>query len=355
MRPKEMMELLRKIIRSRYVHLLLGMLVLYGASWIFTYTARFEKILHSLSWYCYADYMVEGMSSKRSMDKGSFYKERYRERLDSLTSGLFDWNDEDQAKEYFISKGYVYEVTDEGTRIRSYLLAPVVHKGTHTTESPQHVTFCYYMLGYKETPTFLEYLDKDNTSCLFVSAANKVIHTHPEIYIHRDSLIPILRSYFEFLWEKQPKKDEDFYIRTGCYPYKDIETYSLYLDLRSICEDIFIKRLYRNKREARNYFVNKGLEVFFPTLLAMGGRMAADQDLDLPSGQRYLRALFTGLSLKPNYTMSYLSCRYHHYDPSINKIMEGFKKWYGGSDPAEISLEQISQVAQETLEKLGGY
>jgi hypothetical protein len=253
-----------------------------------------------------------------------------------------------------MSKGYVYEAADKGKRFRSYLLAPVVYKGIHTTEVPQHVSFYYYILDYKEIPTFLEYLDEENTSCLFVSAVSKVIYAHPEIYIHRDSLVPILKRYFEFLWEKQPKKPEDFYIGTNFYPYKDIETYYLYLDLQSICEDIFIKRLYRKKKEAQNYFVNEGFKMFLPTLLGMGARMAADQDLELSSGYRYLRALFTGLSLEPNYTMFYLSRQYHHYDRPINKMMEEFKGRIGVSDPDSVTLDKISQAAQETLRRLEG-
>jgi len=349
-----MMKSLGKIIRSRYVHLSLGLLVLYGVSWIFTSTTRFEKILDCLSRYCYANYMVTGMNSKEDMASGSCYRDRYEERLNSLTSGLFDWTDEDQAKEFFIRKDYAYEATDEGKRFRSYLLAPIIGKGTHTADFPQHVTFYYYTLGYKEIPTFLEYLDKKNRACLFVSAGDRLIYAHPEIYIHRDSLAPILKWYFEFLWERQPKKPEDFYIHTGCHPYKDIKTYFLYLDLRSICEDVFIKGFYRNKKDAEKYFLNKGFNVFFSTLLAMGARMAADQDLELSSGYRYLRALFTGLSLEPNYTMFYLSRQYHHYDPAINKIMEEFKGRIGISDPDSVTLDKISKAAQEMVKKLEG-
>ncbi len=348
------MKLTQRTIYSRYVHLSLGLLLLYGLSWILTYTTQFEKILDSFHSYCYADYEATGMSSKKSMDSGLFYRERYAERLNSLTSGLFDWEDEDQAKEFFMSKNYVYEATEEGKRFRSYLLAPIIGKGIHTTEIPQHVTFYYYILDYKEIPTFLEYLDEKNTSCLFVSVANRVIYAHPEIYIHRDSLIPILKWYFDFLWEKQPKRPEEFYIQIKSHPCKDIETYSLYLDLRSICEDIFIKRLYRNKQEAEDYFLNEGFKVFFPALLAMGAKMAADQELQLQPGHRYLRALFTGLSLEPNFTMFYLSLHYHHYDPTINKMIKEFKERCAGSDPSGMRLEQISQAAQKMLKKLEG-
>ena len=345
---KEMMKSLKTIIRSRYFHLSLGLLVLYGVSWIFTSTAHFEKILDCLSRYCYADYMVTGMSSKEDVDRGSCYRDRYEERLNSLTSGLFDWNNEEQVKEFFIRKDYVYEATDEGKRYRSYLLAPIIGKGTHTTEIPQHVTFYYYILDHKEIPPFLEYLDKKNTSCLFVSTANRVIYAHPEVYIHMDSLAPILRKCFETLWEGQPIRPEDFQM------IGDSLTRFLCRDLKGLCEEVFIKRIYKDKKTAKKYFVKEGLKVFWPALLAMGARMAADQELQLHPGVRYLRALFTGLSLKPNHTMFYLSRQYHHYDPSINKIMEEFKQRCGGSDPSGMTLEQILQAAQEMLRRLGG-
>jgi len=51
--------------------------------------------------------------------------------------------------------------------------------------------------------------------------------------------------------------------------------------------------------------------------------------------------------------MFYLLRQYYHYDSSANKIMEEFKQRYGGSDPGEITLEQISRTAQEMLKKLG--
>jgi hypothetical protein len=338
-----MLKSLKTIIRSRYVHLSLGLLVLYGVSWVLTSTTRFEKILDSLSHYCYADYMVIGMKSKEGVDRGSCYRDRYEERLDRLTAGLFDWNNEDQAREFFMNKGYVYEVTEEGKRYRSYLLAPVIDKGIHTTEVPQHVTFYYYFLDYKEVPTFLEYLDKKNTSCLFVSAAKKVIYAHPEVYIHMDSLAPLLRECFETLWEGQFIRPEDFQM---------IDDSLICCDLKDLCEEVFIKRIYRNKETAKKYFVKEGFNVFWPALLAMGARMAADQDLELSSGYRYLRAVFTGLSHEPNFTMSYLSLQYHHYDPAINRIMEEFKRRYGGNDPGGMTLQQISQAAQEMLKKL---
>jgi hypothetical protein len=276
------------------------------------------------------------------------YRDRYEEQLNSLTSGLFDWKNEDQVKEFFISRGYAYEATDEGKRFHSYLLAPIISKGTHTTEIPQHVTFYYYTLGYKEIPTFLEYLDKKNRACLFVSAGDRLIYAHPEMYIHRDSLAPLLRKCFETLWEEQLTRPEDFQM------IDDSLTRFLCHDLKDLCEEVFINRIYRDKKTAEKYFVKEGFKGFWPALLAMSARMAADQELQLQPGYRYLRALFTGLSLEPNYTMFYLSRQYHHYDPAINKIMEEFKGRIGISDPDSVTLDKISKAAQEMLKKLDG-
>ncbi len=340
------MKSLKAIVRSRYFHLSLGLLFLYGVSWILIRPSQFERILDTLHRYCYADYLVMEMASKRSMGEGSFYKQRYGERLSELTSGLFEWSDENRVKEFFIAKGYVYEVIDEGTRYHSYLLAPILRKGIHTAEVPEHVTFYYYVLDYKEVPTFLEYLDKRNTSCIFVSAADRVIYAHPEVYIHRDSLYPVLGKCFETLWEKELARPEDFQVVGGNV------TRFVCRDLQPLCEEVFIKRIYKNKKAAKEYFLREAFKVFWPSLLLMGASMAADQELELRPGYRYLRALFTGLSLEPTYTIFYLSRRYHHYDPAINKIMEEFRGRIGTSDPNFVTLERISKVAQEMLKKL---
>jgi hypothetical protein len=162
-----------------------------------------------------------------------------------------------------------------------------------------------------------------------------------------DSLVPTLRRYFESQWEVSPHRPQDSHI---C---GDALSNCLDRDLKGLCEDVFVKRIYKDKKDARNYFIEEGFEVFLPTMLVMGSRMVADQDLQFSSGYRYLRALFTGLALEPNYTMFYLSQRYDHYDPSINKIMEEFRQRYGGRDPSGMTLEQISQAAQEMLKKLG--
>ena len=50
-----MMKRLRTIIASRYAHLFIGLLALYGVSWFITHASHFEKVMEALMWYCYAD------------------------------------------------------------------------------------------------------------------------------------------------------------------------------------------------------------------------------------------------------------------------------------------------------------
>jgi hypothetical protein len=155
-----------------------------------------------------------------------------------------------------------------------------------------------------------------------------------------------LKWYFESLWKTEPRQPGDF------YAYKDFLTISLYRDLQRVCEDIFVEKFYRDKKNARKYFVEEGFRVFLPTLLAMGARLAADKDLQLEPRCRYLRALFTGLSWNPNYTMFYLSHQHDSGNLPALKALEKFKQRGGMTDPDEITLEQISRVAQEIVEKL---
>ena len=88
-----MMKRLRTIIASRYAHLCIGLLVLYGVSWAVTHTSHFEKVMNALRWYCYADY--ESRISWNSKERGEavFYREKYKERLISLAEGYFDYQD----------------------------------------------------------------------------------------------------------------------------------------------------------------------------------------------------------------------------------------------------------------------
>ncbi len=131
---------------SRYAHLCFFLLFLYGISWGATYTTPYEKILDSLRKYCWADYSARDSIFYGEISEAKFYRERYEKRLQSLTANLFDYRDKFQKREFFLSRGLLYEEWQEGAW-RSYLLAEIVGKGDHQTEIPEKVNFDYMVLG----------------------------------------------------------------------------------------------------------------------------------------------------------------------------------------------------------------
>lgn len=332
------MERLRTIVASRYVHLCIGLFALYGVSWSITHTSHFEKVMDTLKWYCYADYQARISLNSKEVQEAEFYREKYRERLISLAEGFFDYQDKKETQNFFLSKGFLYDAWIEKNR-HSYILARVIEKGYHKAEIPEEVTFDYFILGDKKIVTFPEY--KEGYWAMdFVSAGEK------GIYIHRDSLEPLLRWYFESLWIIKPREPNHF--------YNDALTYSLYRDLQGACEDIFIKRLYTTKQIAQDYFIKEGFNKFLPTLLAMGARMAADQDSNFPPDHQYLRTWLTGLSLNPNHTMLYVlkTNKPDSRNPQVRKGWEDLHQRLNITYPDQITLEQISKAAQEILDGL---
>ncbi|MCJ7747242.1 MAG: hypothetical protein MUP27_05825 [Desulfobacterales bacterium] len=333
-----MMKQLRTIVASRYAHLCIGLLALYGVSWSISHTSHFEKVMDTLMWYCYADYEVRKPFFPGEVWKVEFYKEKYKERLSSLAEGSFDYRDKKEVQAFFMSKGFLYDVW-EGKKCDSYILAPVIEKGHQKTDIPEKVAFDYFILGDKKIVPFAEY-ENGPWARGFVSGGEK------GIYIHRDSLEPLLRWYFESLWITEPRAPEHF--------HNDPLTYSLYRDLQGVCEGIFIKRSYPNKQNAQYFFIIEGFDVFLPTLLAMGARMAADRDSNFPPDYQYLRACLTGLSLNPNHTMLYMlkTSIPDSNNPQVRKGWEDLRKRLDITYPDQITLEQISKVAQEILEKM---
>jgi hypothetical protein len=322
----------------------MSLLALYGVSSLITYTSHFEKIAYSLVRYCYADY--EGRTSlfQGDIQEAEFYKEKYKQRLSSLSEGYFDYRDKKEVQTFFMSQGLLYDEWREKNR-NSYLLAQVIEKGQHKAEVPEEVIFDYLILGDKKIIPFSEYKE-GWWARVFVSTSERAA------YIHKDSIDYLLSWYFDSLWESDTRSPKGFYIEWK--GRKDPLTYSLYRDLREICEDIFQKRLYRNKKEAKQYFMEEGFKVFLPTLLTMGARSVADQDSNFRPDYQYLRACLTGLSLNPNYTMVYLLKTYSptSYNPLVRKGWEDFRYRLDFTYLEEITLDQISKAAKDILKKL---
>jgi hypothetical protein len=339
-----MNKFLKRLISSKYIHLCLGATLLYGISWAVTQPTLEEKILDSLRKYCIADYWVrESIFSEERME-GEFYRERYRERLESLTAGLFDYRDRTQIQAFFLPRGFLYEAWEEGGN-RSYLLAEIVGRGRREKEFPERVAFDYLILGKKRVKPFMEF-KHGNQAGRLVSAGDEMI------YLHRDRIDSLLWWYFDSLWETEPQKPDHYYrVWKG---EKDPLTYFLYQDLRGVCEDVFVKRLWGKKRGARDYFVEQGFNLFLPSLLAMAARMAGDKGLRLHPEERYLRSLLSGLSEYPTYTLFYIMSQSRPYSnkPSVKKIWKETNSRLNLSSPERISLVQISQVSRELLQRM---
>lgn len=339
-----MIKILKLILVSKYTHLCLGTLMLYGVAFIATEPTFEEKILHSLKNYCMANYWLREDLSPR--DRAEFLHEKYRERLESITQGFFDYRDRDQVQAFLLPRGFLYEVWQEGGQ-PSYLLSEIVGKGRYQTEFPERISFDYLILGRKWVKPFMEFKHGTQAKRLLSAGGEK-------IYIYRDSLDSLLHWYFESLWKTEPKRPESYYIEWG--GRKDPLTFFLYQDLRGICEDIFVKRLFSQKKEARDYFMKEGFNLFLPTLLSAGVMMRRDQDLPLHPEFKYLKAILNGLSLNPSYTLFYLlrEEKPSSYKPSVRKVWEEVRAGLIFSSPETVHLERISQISRELLMKLEG-
>jgi hypothetical protein len=313
-------------------------MILFGISSIITYTTPFDKITENLKRYCYAEYRMRMPLFYQNIREIEYYREKYKEQLDVLTNGMFDDAKKDEAQAYFMNNRFLYDWWEENEN-RSYLLAKIIEKGAHQTEFPDEVRFDYLILGEKKIFPFSEY-GKGLAARAFASAGERAI------YLYKDSLEPILRWYFESLWGTEPKAPYDF--------YGDPLSYSLYRDLQGICEDIFIKRHYMDKRRAKETFVEEGFKVFLPTMLSMGARMAADRNHNFPSDYQYLRACLTGLSLNPNHTMFYIlkAEKMYTFSPIAKKGWKAFSERLDLTYPDKIALEQISKMSEDIFKSL---
>lgn len=340
---------LKCLIASRYVHLCLGILLLYGIAWSVTKTTVEERILDSLQKYCHSEYWVRESLFEKERREAEFYRRRYRERLEALTAGLFDYRDKKQVQSFLLPKRFLYDAWEEGRGNSSYLLAKIVIPGRHVVEVPKKITVDYLILGEKMVAPFPEFKHGKNAGRLILAGDEK-------IYIRRDRLDSTLRWYFESLYQTEPKKPENHYIEWK--GVKEPLTFFLYQDLKGICEDIFVKRLFRKKCEARDYFVEQGFQIFLPSLFAIAARMAEYKDLPLHPEERYLRAALSGLADCPTYTLFYFisESELYGFTPSAKKILKQLKSRFDFNYPETISLERIAQVSREglqTMERMG--
>lgn len=337
-----MNKFLKQLTVSKYTHLCLGALMLYGVAYLVTSPTIEERILHSLRNYCITHYWLRDVRFPR--ERAEFLHERYRERLEALTQGLFDYKDRDQVQAFLLPRGFLYEVWQEG-REPSYLLSEIVGRGRYETEFPERISFDYLILGRKWVKPFGEF-QRGTQAKRFLSEGGE------KIYIHRDRLDSLLRWYFESLWETEPKKPESYYMEWK--GQKDPLTFFLYQDLKGICEDIFVKRLFSQKRSARDYFMEEGFNLFLPTLLSAGLVMRRDKGLPLHPEHKYLKAILSGLSLKPTFTLFFLLSEQRplSYKPSIQKMWEEVKTRLTFSSPETLHLERISQISGELLRKM---
>ena len=338
-----MRNAIKRFLFSRRVHLCFGVLALYGISWAATHTTRLEKILDAYKNYCEYDYEARISEEPSEIEEYEFWRKKYKERLISLSEDLFDCQDRKQTQAFFLPHGLLYEVS-EGSGGNSYLLARVIGKGHHGAEVPQRVSFDYYVLGEKEIAPFEEYRDGENRRN-FVSWGDEAI------YVHKDILRSVVDLYFESLWSQWDRESlSDKEIRERSEFYWDDLSQCLWRDLQGVIDVAVTMRIYEDKGTVRNYFIEEGFKVFLPTMLSMGARLTADRKVPLSSDYRYQRALLTGFSLKPNFTMVYL-CKDDPL-PSVEKVWKELNGQLHLNDPGEIDLNNISRAAMEVFEKL---
>lgn len=346
-----MISRMKKFLKSfadlKHTHICMALLILYGGSSLITHTSHSEKVTNTLKRYCYADYIVKASLFQRDILEAEFYKERYKERLDSLFRGPFDDLKKKELQTFFMKENLLYDVWKEKNR-NSYLLARVINEGEYKAEIPEEVVFHYFILGKKKIVPFPEY-DEGKKARVFVSAGERVA------YIHLDGMESHLRWYFESLWQSDTRTPRGFYREWA--GRKDPYTYFLYRDLQEVCEYIFQRRPYRSKKEAKQYFMEEGMKIYLPTMFAMAARMMADQDSSLRHDHQYLRACLTGLSRHPNFLMVYLlkmgtPNSYHHL---VKKGWEDFTESFDLKYPDEITLERISKVSQRVFEKVNNH
>jgi hypothetical protein len=319
---------------SRYVHLCLAILMLYGITWVITYTTEFEKVINRFRRYCYADYQVRTSITSVMKLEAEFTRDQFAEQLHSFSASIFDYRNEEQVKEYFSKRDFFFNIrkTDEGN---SYLLAPIIYSGYYYEEKiPETVAFQYAILGEEEISPFSVYQEGKWTSVL-VSEQNGTV------YIHTDTLYAFLRWYFALLWMLEPQTQRDFDI--------DGATHYLYLDLPEVCEEVFIERRIYDKETAREYFLEKAFESLYPTMLAMGARTMADKETAFSERYKYERAYLTGLAVRPQYTLFNYLATYGLCNTLTRSLADEVHRQLSIMGMREIDENSISLIAQKIL------
>jgi len=323
----------KKFFSSRYLHLCLAILALYGVTWYITYTTEFEKIMNRFRRYCYADYEVRTSKTSMMRLKAEFTRDQFAEQLRSFSAGLFDCRKEEQVQAYFSSRNFFYDIskTDEGN---SYLLAPIISSGQYEAQIPDTVAFRYAILGEEEIIPFSVYQEGPWTS-VFVSEKNGTV------YIHTGTLDSLLRWCFAVLWKLEPRTQKDFDI--------DDATHYLYRDLPAVCQEVFIERQFYDEETAREYFLEKALQSLLPTMLAMGARMMADKETSFSARYKYERAYLTGLAVRPQYTLFNYLVTYGLCNTLTRSLAVEVRKQLRIMGVRQINVEIISQAAQKIL------
>jgi hypothetical protein len=325
--------MLKKFFFSRYLHLCLVILALYGVTWYVTYTTEFEKIINRLRRYCYADYEVRAATTSMKRLTTEFMRDQFAGQLRSFSADLFDYRNEEQVRVYFASKNFFYDMnkTDEGN---SYLLAPIISSGQHEAQIPETVVFRYAILGEEEISPFSVYQEGPWTAVL-VSEKNGTV------YIHTDTLHSLLRWCFAVLWKLEPRTQKDFDINGA--------THYLYLDLPAVCQEVFIERRFIDEDTSREYFLEKALQSLLPTMLAMGARLMADKETTLSERYKYERAYLTGLAVHPQYTLFNYLATYGLCNTLTRSLAVAVHTQLRIMGTQEVNAEIISQTAQSIL------
>ena len=323
----------KKLFFSRYLHLGLAILTLYGVTWYITYTTEFEKIINRLRRCCYAEYEVRASKTSMMRLKAEFVKEQFAGQFRSFSADLFDCRNEEQMQAYFASWNFFYDVskTDEGN---SYLLAPIISSGQHEMQIPETVAFRYVILGEEKIMPFSVYAESPWTS-VFVSEKNGTV------YIHTAMLDAFLRWYFAILWRLKPRTQKDFDI--------DRATHYLYLDLPTVCREVFIERQFYDEEVSREYFLEKAFQSFMPTIFAMGARMMADKEVSFSARYKYERAYLTGLAVHPQYTLFNYLATFGLCNTLTRSLAIEVHTQLSIMGRREVNMDIISQTAQKIL------